>query len=249
MKKILSLLVVFGLGVSSTSAVISCKFFDPEGGGSTNPGEIPKDFEPIELSQLNLNFDYVYKTKEEYKKASEYYLYQALKQGEATYDYLSDGETVEKRAVYSDFIFQSGAWYGNEAQWDLIRVDEFEGNYKYDEIDIDSLTQNSYSREWYQNRNKILKKYVDYYSGVADELKGDKDQIYYAYDGGMNKALLQYKNSKQYQIDNPILPGIEESLKEDMKFIDNLTKFWALRFNRIKKLSEKINDILVNWND
>ncbi|ALD66373.1 hypothetical protein [Spiroplasma cantharicola] len=65
----------------------------------------------------------------------------------------------------------------------------------------------------------------------------------------MQTALYRYKTAKQSQIDNPPEAANIQDLEKDMKFIEDLTEFWKVRFDKIQNLSEKINDILVNWKD
>lgn len=249
MKKLLTSLVALNVFTISTSSVIACSVFNPNDSTNTNkPGQESVDSFK-ELRQTDETWDYVYTNKISYQKASEYY----LKTAQDFYQNFIKSWVDEGKSendiwyLYGDLYFQSIIWYANEAQWDLIRIDEFDGSYKYDEININQLVQNSYSKKWYQERLVVLKKYISYYSGINDEIKNAGKWGIYAM--GMNNALARYKTAKQAQIDEPIEGLNPTELTKDMEFINNLTTFWKNRFDIVQKLSEKINDILINWNE
>ena len=247
MKKLLALTSSITLITTPIIYVTSCKTFD-NNGTVDNENGYKKEQEAIkELKQTDTNWDYKYKNKLSYQKAREYYLKTANDfYGNFIKNWVDEGKSEnEIWYSYGDIYFQSIIWYANEAQWDLVRIDEFDGNYIYNQIDINQLNQNSYSKKWFQLRLKVLNLYISYYLGGNEEIKSQGKWGIYAM--GINSALARYKTAKQAQIDNPSEGINVADLQKDMKFIDDLTTFWKTRFDKIQRLHNKINDILVNW--
>lgn len=206
-----------------------------------------------DLNSKNNNFDYDYETKITYKNASKYYLNKALENYEIIKNVIDTtvktppkyfGDVDEVLLKQMDFYFKEVVWYANEAQWDLVRIDEIENNYNY-EIFVQNdwsigIPENipkenlNNSREWFKKRSEVMSNFLSFYYGTNKEIKylDNREGIYM---GGMKKALDLYKLLKGLQIVKYRSINRDTKLLEnDWNFILDLQSFWTKRTKGIE---------------